>query len=486
MLKKIVLLIFFSVIAYCGFAQREAFTAEAIDRKLMIEYKNREDTEKVNLLKELSLAYAKDGKIEQGLMAGQECLALAQKLSWKKGIAAGNYTLATNYMYKSNYPKALKYSLDQLKQDDAGNKKDLYVGYRNVAIIYSEMRKFQTALTNYFIAMKMAQAMGDKSEIAKMAGSISICYEDMGDYNMAKQYLAEALHVSKSVYGAFDNSLSEYPSPPAYDFKVLKVKAELENLTTVVETSSDDHGGYKDPGDSAKAREKLLMAAIANEYEQKAAKAQTASEREKLKYEQKMREQQIAWEFSRKTHEDSMLHEFKEQNLKLDYEKRTKVSEEEKIRLEEDKRRQAEINAANLKTSRLYSYAAVTVACLLAVIALISVFAYRQNHRDNLTIKKLVNEQEHIIEQRTKELAQSNERLAQANKKLVELVQYNAHRMREPLTRVMGAMAMLEYTTPDEFCKEITPEIKRAVSDLDNSIMQVITLADESIEQYSK
>jgi len=45
---------------------------------------------------------------------------------------------------------------------------------------------------------------------------------------------------------------------------------------------------------------------------------------------------------------------------------------------------------------------------------------------------------------------------------------------------------MLEYTTPEEFCKEITPEIQRAVGDLDNSIMQVITLADESIEQFSK
>jgi hypothetical protein len=50
----------------------------------------------------------------------------------------------------------------------------------------------------------------------------------------------------------------------------------------------------------------------------------------------------------------------------------------------------------------------------------------------------------------------------------------------------MGAMAMLEYTTPEEFCKEITPEIQRAVGDLDNSIMQVITLADDTIEQYGR
>ena len=93
-------------------------------------------------------------------------------------------------------------------------------------------------------------------------------------------------------------------------------------------------------------------------------------------------------------------------------------------------------------------------------------------------------EQEQTIAARTWELAEANEKRAHANRKLVELVQFNAHRMREPLTRIMGAMTIMEHLTPEEFCKEITPEIDRAVKDLDNSIMQVITLADDTIELY--
>jgi C4-dicarboxylate-specific signal transduction histidine kinase len=223
-----------------------------------------------------------------------------------------------------------------------------------------------------------------------------------------------------------------------------------------------------------------------NEYDNKARAARSEDERRQLRLEQELKEKQITWEFSQKTAKDSVSREFNLQKLKLEFEEKNRLAKSEKNRLEADRKRNDAIAAANLKTSRTYSYAAATVACLLAVIALITVFAYRQNRNDNLIIKKLVNEQEHTIEQRTKELAESNERLAHANKKLVELVQYNAHKMREPLTRVMGAMAMLEYTTADEFCKEITPEIQRAVSDLDNSIMQVITLADETIEQYGR
>jgi len=446
-----------------------------------------EDTNKVNRLKEQSLRYARDNRPDPGIKAGLECLALAEKLKWRKGIAAGNYCVATNYMFKSDYPQALKYSLNQLKEDDAGDRRELYVGYRNAGLIYSLLHQYQKSLTYYFSALKMAEALGDGDEIARAKGNISICYEDIGDYDMAKEYLAAALHDDKLMGGrAFDNTSSEYLSPPAYEFKVLKIKQRLEALK-VLEESTDDAGHvYKDPLDSIKNRESLLRAAIYNEYEKKKAAARTEAERQQLTKEQEDKQKQLSAFFAQKAEKDSILLQYNEAKARSKLDSTNKVNEAERTRLEEDRKRQAQINEANLKTTRTYSYAAVTVACLLSIIVFITIFAYRQNRRDNLLIKKLVNEQEHIIEQRTKELGESNERLAHANKKLVELVQYNAHRMREPLTRVMGAMAMLEYTTPEEFCKEITPEIQRAVGDLDNSIMQVITLADESIEQFSK
>ena len=90
-------------------------------------------------------------------------------------------------------------------------------------------------------------------------------------------------------------------------------------------------------------------------------------------------------------------------------------------------------------------------------------------------VVKLVEEQEQTIAERTDELAN-------ANKKLVELIQYNAHYMREPLARVMGAISIAEFVDHDEFVNDIIPQMTRAANDLDNAIKEVIKVADETVE----
>lgn len=94
-------------------------------------------------------------------------------------------------------------------------------------------------------------------------------------------------------------------------------------------------------------------------------------------------------------------------------------------------------------------------------------------------IEQLVSEQEQIIVRRTQELAE-------ANKKLVELVQYNAHSLREPLTRLMGAMMIAEYMERDEFFDEIWPPMGKAVNDLDKRILEVIAIANSALENYEQ
>lgn len=113
-----------------------------------------------------------------------------------------------------------------------------------------------------------------------------------------------------------------------------------------------------------------------------------------------------------------------------------------------------------------------------------------KNSNDEIVLQKelieaLVAEQEIIIRQRTSELAETNFKLVNANKKLVELIQYNAHNLREPLARIMGAMYVMDYVSQEEFYGEIWPQMGKAVDDLDRSIKEVITIADETIVLYS-
>lgn len=98
-----------------------------------------------------------------------------------------------------------------------------------------------------------------------------------------------------------------------------------------------------------------------------------------------------------------------------------------------------------------------------------------------VVIEKLVAEQEQIILARTGELAETNAKLINANKQLMALIQFNAHSIREPLARILGAMIISEYMTQEEFYVEIWPQVNKATTDLDTAVKQVIKYADDAI-----
>jgi len=165
-------------------------------------------------------------------------------------------------------------------------------------------------------------------------------------------------------------------------------------------------------------------------------------------------------------------------------EKKTAIANLETKREVELKEKQIRIDELEVEKRKTRSVYYLVCIGLLACAMALAIFAYLQKRKDNGLIRKIVDEQEVTIQKRTAELAESNAKLVHANKKLVELIQYNAHNLREPLTRVMGAMVIQEYISADEFYADIWPQMKKAVSDLDDSIKQVISIADETVDLY--
>ena len=483
---RVILFCFLINIPFQGFAQKQdQLSADSLTREINSgRYKTIEDTNKVNLLNLLSLSYAHT-RPEDGIKYGLQGLALSEKLAWKKGIAGANASLADCYLFKGDYGNALKYLLIKGKSvETSGDKNELIDVYRNIGLCYSEKSSFVRASEYYFKALHEAKELGDAIKTARILANISICYEDRGDYTGAKDFLIQAFQASKSTnVGAFFNKIGENSLTPGHDFKALKMRKQLEDLESSMAINSGNNGGLKDPADSSR-RQFMLKEVISNAYEKKIAAAETQSEREQLKMEEELKQAEDQYIFEQKASAIEQQKKLEEERLQMGFDREKAKTEQARLQAEHDKKKDAELNAANLKTERSYRFAAIAFAGFLLVIAGIILYAYRQKHKANNIIKKLVAEQEQTIAARTWELAEANEKRAHANRKLVELVQYNAHRMREPLTRIMGAMTIMEHLTPEEFCKEITPEIDRAVKDLDNSIMQVITLADDTIELY--
>lgn len=92
----------------------------------------------------------------------------------------------------------------------------------------------------------------------------------------------------------------------------------------------------------------------------------------------------------------------------------------------------------------------------------------KQLEESNTTITQLVNTQEIIIDKRTQELTK-------LNKHLIDIIQFNSHNIREPLTRIMGLMQLRPLVSEDEFFKCCWPMMLASVQDLDNRLREVIT-----------
>ena len=163
-----------------------------------------------------------------------------------------------------------------------------------------------------------------------------------------------------------------------------------------------------------------------------------------------------------------------------------KIADIEKTYEQENQRKIDTIKERFNRKVRIYY--TIGIGLLLLVVIAVGWSYYTQKNL-NKTIIRLVNEQEQTIRERTKELAvsnekllESNEKLAEYNRKLIELMQFNAHNLREPLTRIMGAMVIQEYISTEEFFEDIWPQMRKATTDLDTIIREVITRADEAVE----
>ncbi|KEO75554.1 hypothetical protein [Anditalea andensis] len=87
--------------------------------------------------------------------------------------------------------------------------------------------------------------------------------------------------------------------------------------------------------------------------------------------------------------------------------------------------------------------------------------------RKNNRIESLMQEQEKLISLRTQKLLQSNQYLTQ-------LIQFNSHQIREPITRVLSIADLKDEVGMEEWDKEFWPDILRAISDLDQALTSIV------------
>src|SRR5688572_5293118 len=187
-MKNLFLLLVFASAASQSPAQPQG--QHLIDSLLIQLPKANEDTNKVKLLNDLSLAYYSINP-DEGLKFGDQGMALAEKLNWKKGTAYACKVIAGNYGFgKSDYSKALEYSLKALQlfkeiEDEIGTAKTL----GDIGVVYWFQSDYPNALKYFFDTLKINEEHGIKNEIAATLCNIGLVYNNQEDYPKALEYI---------------------------------------------------------------------------------------------------------------------------------------------------------------------------------------------------------------------------------------------------------------------------------------------------------
>ena len=234
--------------------------------------KNKEDTNKVDVLNALSFNYNSSNP-DEGIKYGQQELALATKLDWKKGIASANNALGTNYDTKSDFPKALGYFFTSLKMYEAiGDKRSVATVNGNIGITYAHQGDYPKVLEYFSKQLKADQEIGFNEGIAQVTCNIGNVYYTQGNYPAALEYyfnglkIAEDIH-NKNVSGDVTENIgsvyqAENNSQKALDyfFKAVQLMEDAGNKSGLSDATNNIGHAYFVLKDYVKALEYFFKA----------------------------------------------------------------------------------------------------------------------------------------------------------------------------------------------------------------------------------
>ena len=260
------LLTLFGLFECCqGYAEKKQ--QELIDSMLVALPMQKEDTNKVKLLEDLVFRYY-TSDIAVGVRYGAQGLLLAEKLNWKKGIAAMNNCVGLGYHNESDVPLALAYYLKGLKiYEDIGDKEGIAKVDENIGNIYNDRSEYATALEYFYKALKIDEEIGNKKGIATATGNIGHINEEQGNHPEALACYFKALKIDEeqgyrsgiawiscnigNVYIARCN----YPVALEYFYKALKIGEETGNISVTARASSCLANVYQSENNDRKALE---------------------------------------------------------------------------------------------------------------------------------------------------------------------------------------------------------------------------------------
>ena len=397
-----------------------------------------------------------------------KALKLAEKENRKNDIATCYTVIGDIFKTSGDYKKALNYfersaDIFRATNDNIG----LSATLKNIGNVWYALGDLKKAGDYYQLSLKTAEQTNDERLITETLVNISIVYSDNGDYENSLNYAFRALelyrrannrggisnilgNIGTTYLQAADAGISINSSRHLVAGKVQNIRKAIGYLKESIDLAKE----LGDLGSLPQFYENLSEGYVMIGDYQNAYKAHTDYTLYKDSAERQQQSREIATR--------ALEYEFTKQSDSI---KVQKLLAEERLSFETYARKKEKIIF-------------ISGILLLVGVAIFILRSLRIQQKLNKTIKKLVAEQERTIEKRTADLRISNDRLR-------DLISFNAHQIREPLTRITGAIQVREYVDQDEYFNDFLPQMEKAALDLDNAIKDVLSRAQENEQNPS-
>ncbi len=155
-------------------------------------------------VRNIALYYHNTGNYPKALETYFKSLRIREEIRDMHGIAESYNTIGALYNSMNDPKKSLEFHLkslairkeiDKENPNDKINKRGLGSSYNNIGINYNNQAKYQEALEQFQLSIKMKQEGGDEAGIANTYVNIGSCYISLSKYDEAVNYFMRAIDI---------------------------------------------------------------------------------------------------------------------------------------------------------------------------------------------------------------------------------------------------------------------------------------------------
>ena len=194
-MKKIILLLLLCIRLNEVHAQQNE--KDSLKHLLQIE---KADTGRVLILAELSFLYS-ESKPDTTMLMALEALTLARKIGFIKGEAESLNRIGNAYHTWGNYTKAMEIWLQSLKLNEkVNNLLGIQRNYNNIGSVNNFMGEYKAAHDYYQKARAISEKTGNKRSLSIQLGNIGENYYQQQIYDSARIYAEQAFNVASGIH----------------------------------------------------------------------------------------------------------------------------------------------------------------------------------------------------------------------------------------------------------------------------------------------